>query len=247
MVIVKTVDDFKRKNEGELKAFMIHKTGIYDQEMINDTLQEFYTRLVQSKALESFDEKMAPTKEENQLNYERWVCNNFCWLLPMLRKKNHRGMLKIKLSKESLDKKKESLNGELDENDQDSGYETLRFYSTVTVKEGDAEIPKGIFDVIHPSVKDSSYSIDGGFSYSLVEQDENERVEKTLCSFFRYLRRIAPHKKAVQTENYMKYKLRGLNSVDIAILMGVSNNMVKFIKKESREMYIRWLRLRMTR
>lgn len=245
MVIVKSVGDFQRKNEGELKAFMIHKTGIYDQDMINDTLQEFYARLIQSKALESFDAKMAPTAEENQLNYDRWVCNNFCWLLPMLRKKNFRGVLKIKMSKEDLDKKNTLVDEEAGERDPDFDYETLRFFTTIVVKEGDTEIPKGIFEVIHPAAQDASYSINKGFSTSLVEQDENEEAKKTLDSFFRYLRRTTPHKKAVQTENYMKYRMRGLNSVDIAILMGVSNNMVKFIKKESKETYTRWLRLRM--
>ena len=105
MVIVKSVQEFQEKNENELKAFMTHKTGIYDQEIIKDTLQEFYTRLIQSKALENFDENRAPTAEENKLNYERWVCNNFCWLLPLLRKKNYRGVLKLKMSKSSLKKK----------------------------------------------------------------------------------------------------------------------------------------------
>lgn len=246
MVIVKNVGDFQRKNEDELKAFMIHKTGIYDPEMINDTLQEFYARLIQSKALESFDDKRAPTAKENQLNYEKWVCNNFCWLLPMLRKKNHRGMLKIKLSKEMLDRKKDQSVEELDDNDTDSNYEILRFYSIITVKEGDAEIPKSIFDVIHPSNQDASYAINERFNTSLIAQDENDRIEKILSSFFRYVRRTNSHKKAVQTENYMKYRLRGLNSVDIAILMGVSSNMVKFIKKESKELYTRWLKFQKT-
>lgn len=247
MVIVKNVRDFQKKNEDELKAFMVHKTGIYDRETINDTLQEFYTRLIQSKALENFDEKMAPTAEENQLNYERWVCNNFCWLLPMMRKKNHRGVLRIKLSKSALEKRKAVLDTDSADSEPEADYETLKFYSTLVVKEGDVEIPKDVFEVINPAIQDSPYSIDKGFKFSLVEQDENAQVEEHLGSFFRYVRRIIPHKKAVQTENYMKYKLRGLNSVDIAILMGVSNNMVKFIKKESKELYTRWLRLQRIR
>ena len=96
MIVVKTVEEFQKENENELKSFMSHKTGIFDQEIIKDTIQDFYTRLIQTKALEGFDENRAPTDQQNQLNYERWVCNNFCWFLPLMRKKNYTKVLKLR-------------------------------------------------------------------------------------------------------------------------------------------------------
>jgi hypothetical protein len=246
MVIVKTVEEFKKKNENELKAFMTHKTGIFDQETIKDTLQEFYIRLLQSKALEGFDENRAPTEEENKLNYEKWVCNNFCWLLPILRKKNYRGVLKIKMTKDEIECRDNAIEEDLEKLEKDSDYEVLRFYSTLNVKEGHTEIPKDIFEVISPSTKINGYTVDDRFRVSMVEQEEDLDAKKTLCSFFRNVRKTMPEKKAYQIESYMKYRLQGLNSVDIAILLGVSNNMVKFIKQEAKEKYEKWLKNRET-
>jgi hypothetical protein len=246
MVIVKTVEEFQKKNEDELKDFMVYKTGIYDQDIIKDTLQEFYTRLIQSKALENFDENRAPSESENKLNYERWVCNNFCWLLPILRKKNYSGVLKIRLSKDDMDKKKKVSDSLFGDEDKNFEYETLRFYSMLNVKEDHADTQKDIFDVVNPSVKYNDYEVDKSFKSSIVEQEKIADIVRSLDSFFRYVRKMMTPKKATRIESYMKHKLKGLNSVDIAILMGISSNMVKFIKKEAREMYGRWMEEKVT-
>lgn len=233
MVVVKTVEEFRNKNENELKAFMMYQTGIYDAEIIRDTLQEFYLRLLQTKALEKYDENIATTKSGNILNYERWICNNFCWLLPLLRKKNYTGVLKIKLPKDELK--------DVDALDKDSSYGILRFISELQSKDLDTGTSADIYDVVNPEIKDTSYSIDGKFKISLVEINEDQRIKENLETFFRFIRKTLPDKKSFQIETYMRNRLKGLNSVDIGILLNVSNNMVKFIKQEARDTFEKWL------
>jgi hypothetical protein len=211
----------------------MYQTGIYDADVIRDTLQEFYLRLLQTKALEKYDENIATTQKGNILNYERWVCNNFCWLLPLLRKKNYTSVLKIKLPKDELK--------DVDAEDKDSSYGVLRFISELQSKDLDAGASASIYDVVNPEVKDTSYAIDKKFKISLVEISEDQRIKENMEMFFRFIKKTLPDKKSFQIETYMRNRMKGLNSVDIGILLNVSNNMVKFIKQEARDVFEKWL------
>src|SRR5271157_2046171 len=95
MVVVKTVEEFCEKNEKELRAFMTYKTGIKDVDMINDTIQEFYKGLIMYHSLELYDENRAPTEEQNKLNFETWICNNLCWLLNIMKRRNFRDRFEV--------------------------------------------------------------------------------------------------------------------------------------------------------
>ena len=97
-----------------------------------------------------------------------------------------------------------------------------------------------IYDLVNPSVKNTPYKINQDYDASIVEQEDEEVLVKALNSFFRHLQKILPPKKAHQIICYMKYRREGLNNVDIGILLEVSNNMVKFIKREAHEMYLKW-------
>jgi DNA-directed RNA polymerase specialized sigma24 family protein len=243
MVVVKTVEEFQRENENELKSFLSHKTGIIDQEIINDTIQDFYLRLMQTKALEGFDETRAPTDEQNMLNYERWVCNNFCWFLPLMRKKNYTQVLKLKVLSEKERRKREDYirkYGEEFIDEEDPSYETLRFYSEISVKKPQSTESVSIYDVVNPASKNNPYKINPDYDASIVEQDDEDVLVKSLNAFFRHVQKVLPEKKARQIILYMKYRKEGLNNVDIAIILGVSNNMVKFIKRDARAMYKKW-------
>ena len=245
MVVVKTVEEFQKENENELKSFMSHKTGIYDQEIIKDTIHDFYIRLIQTKALEGFDENRAPNEQENTLNYERWVCNNFCWFLPLMRKKNYTKVLKLRVKSEKERKKREEYVRRYGKDfleEPDPKYETLRFYSEVSVKKPQVTESVNIYDLVNPSDKNAPYKINQGYDASIVEQEDEEILVKTLNSFFRHAQKVLPPKKAHQVIHYMKYRREGLNNVDIGILLNVSNNMVKFIKREAKEMYEKWTR-----
>lgn len=87
MIPVRTVEDFQRKNEAELRSFFSYKTGIFDSEVHDETIQEFYVKLIESKALETFDpEKRNVGTEETCFN--QYILNLFCWMLPVLKRRN---------------------------------------------------------------------------------------------------------------------------------------------------------------
>ena len=89
MVRVTTVEDFKKYNEDQLKRFMVSQTGIYDREIINDVVQDFYVRLIRSRALDRFN------PDEKGANFSTWVCNILGWTLPENKKKNFRAQYKV--------------------------------------------------------------------------------------------------------------------------------------------------------
>jgi len=82
MIRVSNVDDFAKMNESDLKRFMAHKTGIHDSDIIRDTIQEFYVKLIETKALDTYDPKLG--------TFKTYIMNLFCWLLPVLANRNHR-------------------------------------------------------------------------------------------------------------------------------------------------------------
>jgi len=82
MECVKTVRDFALKNALDLERFMMFKTGIRDSDTIRETIQEFYIKLIETRALETYD----PTKG----TFKTYIMNLFCWLFPVLANRNHR-------------------------------------------------------------------------------------------------------------------------------------------------------------
>lgn len=82
MECVKTVREFALKNENDLKRFYIHKTHITDPDMVRDTIQEFYVKLIQSRSLETYD----PSKG----SFKTYIMNLFSWLFPVLANRNLR-------------------------------------------------------------------------------------------------------------------------------------------------------------
>ena len=153
--------------------------------------------------------------------------------MPLLRKKNYTSVLKIKLPKDELK--------DVDAEDKDSSYGVLRFISELQSKDLDAGASASIYDVVNPEVKDTSYAIDKKFKISLVEISEDQRIKENMEMFFRFIKKTLPDKKSFQIETYMRNRMKGLNSVDIGILLNVSNNMVKFIKQEARDVFEKWL------
>lgn len=82
MIVVRNVRDFVKLNDKEVRKFFQYKTGIMDPDLIQDHLQEFYKKLHVSKALETYD--------ENRGNFDTYIMNQLCWLLPYLARKNSR-------------------------------------------------------------------------------------------------------------------------------------------------------------
>lgn len=89
MVVVKTIEEFYQENDQQLRDFMVYKTGIKDQDIINEAIQEFYIRLINSKVLEEFNEDNVKYGSVEKV-FETWICNMLCWVLPVMKKKNFR-------------------------------------------------------------------------------------------------------------------------------------------------------------
>jgi hypothetical protein len=89
MVVVKNVRDFAVQNEEDLKRFMRFKTGIYDEDIIRDTIQEFYVKLIETRALDKFNVDRVSYGSVEAL-FDTFICNLFCWLLPIMARRNHR-------------------------------------------------------------------------------------------------------------------------------------------------------------
>jgi DNA-directed RNA polymerase specialized sigma24 family protein len=216
MVVVRTVEDFYRKNGTELRAFMRYKTGISDVDIINDTIQEFYKRLVMYRSLELYDQERAPTDKQNQLNFETWICNNLCWLFSIMKKRN----FKDRFGVSQVDKINES-------NGTPNSVDVWEVLNT-TGNTGDNKF----------------FSVEERFRVSQIEQEEENDVYKSLNAFVRYIEKSLPDKKAQEIKKYMLYRAQGLNNTDIAVLLGKSNNMVKFIRQDAERRYKKWIKPR---
>jgi len=82
MVRVTNVDEFARKNEGDLWRYMAYKTGIRDADIIQDTVQEFYVKLIETRALDTYD----PSRG----TFKTYIMTLFSWLFPVLANRNPR-------------------------------------------------------------------------------------------------------------------------------------------------------------
>src|SRR6056297_3131349 len=82
MIIVRSVEDFARKNEDDLRRLMNYKTGIFDKNLVDEAIQEFYVKLIETKALETFDEDAG--------TFKSYITSLFFWTLPKTRKENFR-------------------------------------------------------------------------------------------------------------------------------------------------------------
>lgn len=87
MVAVKSVKEFAQKNEKDLRAFSRYKTGINDTDILNDQIQDFYVRLIKSRALETYDESLG--------SFDSYIISLFCWTLLYLGKKNFRAQYRV--------------------------------------------------------------------------------------------------------------------------------------------------------
>lgn len=198
MVIVKTVEEFHRQNEQELRDFMMYKTGIRDKDMIDDTIQEFYVRLIKSRVLEKFDESEA-TYGSTQTLFETWICNMFCWLLPIMKKRNFRDRFKV--------------------------------ISRVLTERGKSKVFVDVWESVgSSSFYSTDFNIAAGYYNDQIGLTGLTEFEHDVESLIRYVRATEKPEKADQMVSFIRYKLEGLNGVDIACLLQISNAMVNTIK-----------------
>jgi hypothetical protein len=247
MIAVRNVGDFFRHNDQDLRKFMVFKTGIYDREVINDALQEFYVRLIRTRALETYD--------ENAGAFDTYVMNLFCWMLPILRSKNFRYNYNV------VSTVKNEKNGEIKESDvwdyvSGRGSGTVDFIprSLIEKKRKKHKRFKDIFEeerkkymeengINAVSTSDATYNVDPRYiSYTLDRGDEVE-ARTDLKEFIVYVTRTEPENRCKKILDYIKYKMNGCSNSDISKLMGVSNTMIRVIRNQAWERYRIWLRM----
>jgi hypothetical protein len=200
---VNTVEEFKRKNEHELRSFMAYKTGIFNKELHDEAIQEFYVKLIETRALETFD----PNYENKPRRFDTYIMTLFCYLLPELKKNNHRA----------------------------------RYPMVTKVNIGHHE-PKmiDIWEFLNKEDLQSEFAVDRTYSISALEMRQDDEMNLYVKDFIGYVKRTEPEKKANRMITYLTHKLQGCNGTDIAQVLGVSNNMVKFIKNDLYEAFNDW-------
>lgn len=199
MEIVRDVQSFVEKNGTQLQRFFIYKTGITDRELIHEHLQEFYVKMIQTRALESFD--------ENQGSFDTYISTLLCWMLPYLAKKN--------------------VSAQHD-------------FITRVFKKGQPETDaEDVWD--HMGTFEGPYKIDfSPCTPRIFDDGDEELFSQYMEDFKKYIKRTESKKVTHQMFTYLSGKQNGCCSSDIAILLGISDNMVKIIKQRLQVKFERW-------
>lgn len=80
MVIVDNVTDFAKKNEEYLRLFLTNRKGIFDPELVNDIIQNFYVRIIRNGSLEKYD--------PDRGNFKTYIMTILCNMLPHEKRRN---------------------------------------------------------------------------------------------------------------------------------------------------------------
>jgi len=211
MECVKSVDEFARRNSDDLKKFMIYKTGIHDTDLIRDTIQEFFVKLIESRALETYD----PAKG----TFKTYIMNLFCWLLPVMAKKNK----SVKYTFVSHVK------------DRDRHHQWYGRYTDVF--EGMSGKSDGPY---------ADNAVDTCYDASHVREAEELEAERSLNSFVKFVQNTQPPSVAERIVPFVQYREQGCNGADIAKMLGLSNSLMKTVRERAGNSYEEWRGYKMT-
>lgn len=76
------ITQFVRDNQNDLKRFMTFKTGILDDNIVRDCLQDFFYRVTKSDVLNTFDPALG--------RFDTFICSCFANIMTTAGKKNER-------------------------------------------------------------------------------------------------------------------------------------------------------------
>jgi len=199
MEVVQDVKSFVKRNGGQLQKFFIYKTGIIDRELIHEHIQEFYLKLIKTKALEQYREEKG--------SFDSYILNLFCWLMPQMAKKNH------------------------------SVHHS--FISCVQDKRRGASEAEDIWD--HLSNSEGPYKIDfSPCTPRILDDGEEDLFLRYLEDFKAYISKTENDLNVHQMLTLLDKKQAGCKSTDIALILGVSDNMVKIIKQKLHRKFEIW-------
>lgn len=199
MEIVRDVKSFVEKNGEQLQKFFIYKTGIFDRELVHEHLQEFYVKMIQTKALETYSEKEG--------SFEAYIYTLLCWMLPYKAKKN------VAVQYE--------------------------FITRVRREDQTAFDADDIWD--HLGTFEGPYKVDfSPCTPRILEERDEELFNQYIEEFKEYISETESERVSYQMFTYLEGKQNGCNSSDIAKILGVSDNMVKFIKQKVQRKFELW-------
>lgn len=196
MVFVRDIKTFVRKNDEQIKKLFIYKTGIRDQELVQEHLQDFYVKMIQTGALESY--------REDRGSFETYIFTLMCWMLPRKAKSN----VSIKYN----------------------------FISQVCFEPNN---PEDVWE--HAGSFNGPYRFDfSPCTPRIVEEQEEKSFLQYLMEFKEYIKSTESLHSSDQMLTFLNLKEEGCKSSDIAVHMGVSDNMVKFIKQKVQKKFDLW-------
>jgi hypothetical protein len=226
MVVVRSVEEFAKKNEEDLRRFMAYRTGIFDKDLVDDAIQEFYKKLIETRALETFD--------AGEGAFNTYITNLFCWSLPSHRKKNFRINFDV-LSSVSV------ANGSSIEKNVDvwdfvsrKGHTTVEFEPKKRVSKRDAKEDNS------GRTPTMNFNVDARFHCSVLESQKEDDFIREMDDFKSFIRSTEKETKADRMITYINGKLSGCLNTDIATVLNMSTTMIRHIKKESKEKYLKW-------
>lgn len=199
MEIVRDVESFVAKNGDQLQRFFIYKTGITDRELIHEHLQEFYIKMIQTHALETYDEEKG--------SFDTYISTLLCWLLSYKKKKN-------------FSKK-------------------YKFISSVCIDNQSMSEESDIWD--HVSISEGNFKVDFSPCTPRIFDDTDEYMfNHYLKELKEYIHSTESQKNRDRMLTFLECKENGCKSSEIAVVLGVSDNMVKIIKQKIKEKFERW-------
>jgi len=206
MVVVDNVKDFAKYNEEDIRRFLTSSRGkkLFDLDMVNDIIQSFYVRLINSGALSKFNPELA--------SFDTYIITILCNMLPQERRKN-----------------------------------TFIRYRHVSVIPNPSRGNSGtddnvdIFDHLHGNSRNPNLHIERKNVPSSIFREEEDECVNHIRAFIQFIKESEPNKrKARKMVCFLENKLEGCLATEIAMILGVSDNMVKIIKNNIYNKYKKW-------
>jgi len=248
MEVVKSVEEFAKKNEKELVAFMCSKTGIYDKQVIHDTIQDFYVKLIKSKALETYD----PAKGA----FATYMCNLFCWLLSLQGKRHFR--IKYKAISR-IPGRRENFSGVSSDvwdavvshgwSSQTRLKHPINSMNLYDEHLAETKYPRQIDSQEHLAKKHksgahdlcfTSFSVDPTYLTAATTMEEELFLKLDYDSFKSYIQNTENPKRARQMLDFLKYRVDGCSPGAIAPLMKTTCAMIRVLKNNVLHKFEEW-------
>jgi len=224
---------------------MSYKTGISDKDVVDDTLQEFYHRLITTKALETYDEQRGA--------FETYIMNLFCWMLTTLARHNFRYNHEVTSTVVITNQNFATEENDVWDHVKGRSAFTIDFTSRALEKRKEKKHSsfKDAFEedkhkyekergVNVASARAFSGSVDARFLASAIDREEELSLHRDITQFLSYVRRTEPPVRSSKIIKYVRYKMMGFNNSDIATMLRVSNTMVGVVRKLSWDLYNCW-------